>query len=669
MNKRISSITMAAALVCAQVSAETFKLNSPDGKIEALLSDGANLTLDISADGKKILDNVVFSLDTDKGVLGKNATALSCDYTNNRGKIETVWGINKSVEDNYNQMVLNFKTFKVAVRAYDDAVAYRFITNLGDGKIIVRDETLNIPLADSDKLVAHIEEGVQTSFERPYTRLSFADMKKQNFHSATLPFIMDKGNLKVALVESDVSKYPALRVAAGTNGAVSKISKFPTKFDVNVHNRFATEFADFIASTDASREFPWRAFIIARDDKNLAANETVFKLAKPCVIEDTSWIVPGTCVWEWWNNWNLEGVDFQSGVNEQTYRYLIDHAAENSIPYVLFDAGWLTGKDATEMVETDEKLAEGKTAIDVKGLIEYAKSKDVKVILWVLAKSMEKYPVQAFDVMKKWGAAGLKIDFTDRDDQTAMEFYENMARLAAERKMILDLHGCAKPVGQYRTWPNIINFEGVLGNEVNKWAKTITPSHNVDLVFTRMLMGPMDYTPGGMRCSAKADFNVCWNLPQVQGTRAHQAAMYVVYFAPLQMLCDAATEYLKAPEVLKFMAEAPTTWDETKVIEGKMGKYIVIARRSGEDWYIGGMCDWNGKDIDIDLSQILSPDVAYKAEIISDGENAGKVASDSKYSVKELSSTDRLKLKMAPGGGFAVKLSPKTFDIFGLEIF
>lgn len=670
MNGKTYLIGMAAAALMAfQVSAETFKLSSPDGKLQAEVSDGAKLTLNISADGKKLLDNVEFAMLTDKGDMGKNSTALSCDYSNHRGTIDTVWGIEKSVKDEYNQMVINFKKFKVVVRAFDDAVAYRFVSNLGDGKMIVNDETLNIPLSDSDKLIAHIEKGVQTSFEKPYTRLTFGELKKQNPHSVSLPLIVDKGSAKIALVESDVSNYPGLRVAAGKNGAVSKISKYPKAFKEKVHNRFASEFEDYIASTVASREFPWRAFIVARNDSDLADNQTVFKLAKPCAISDTSWIEPGSCVWEWWNNWNLQGVDFEAGINEQTYRYLIDFAAENSIPYVLFDAGWLTGKDAGEMVETDEKLAEGKTFIDVKGLIDYAKSKDVKVILWVLAKSMEKYPQKAFDVMKGWGADGLKIDFTDRDDQTAMEFYENMARMAAERQMVIDMHGCAKPVGQFRTWPNLINFEGVLGGEVNKWSKAITPSHNIDLLFTRMLMGPMDYTPGGLRNTAKGDFSPCYNFPEVQGTRAHQAAMYVVYFAPLQMLCDSASEYLKSPEILKFMAETPTTWDETKVLEGKIGKYVVIARRHGKDWYIGGMCDWDGKEVDIDLSKILLPDTEYKAEIISDGANAGRVGTDFKYCVKSLTSADKLKLKMAPGGGFAVKLSPKNFEIFGIEIF
>ena len=567
-------------------------------------------------------------------------------------------------------MTLDFKLYKLVVRAYDDAVAYRFISKFDGDKMIVRGETLDIPLAKSDKLIAHIEGGVMSSSERPWTRTTveqLADNKKA--HSVSIPLIMDRGAAKVALVESDVANYPSLRVMAGGKGLETKISKYPKKLEVKNHMRIATEAEDFIAKTVPARDFPWRAFIVARNDADLAVNDTVFRLAKPCAIKDTSWIKPGTCVWEWWNNWNLDGVDFESGVNENTYRYLIDFAAKNSIPYVIFDASWLTGKDAGEMIDTDEALAQGKTFIDVPGLIAYAKEKNVKIILWVLAKSMAKYPVEAYDVMKKWGAAGLKIDFTDRDDQDAMEFYELMAKLGAEREMLVDMHGCAKPVGQFRTWPNLINFEGVHGNEVNKWAKTITPSHNVDLVFTRMLAGPMDYTPGGIRNSAQKDFNVCWNLPQVQGTRAHQMSMFILYYAPLQMLCDYASAYNQYPELLKYMAETPTTWDESRVIAGEIGKYVVVARRSGNDWYIGGMCDWDGKEIDIDLSKILSPDTSYKAEIISDGANASKIATDYKYTVKTVSGADVLKMKMASGGGFAIKLTPKMFDFFGLDIF
>ena len=567
-------------------------------------------------------------------------------------------------------MTLDFKLYKLVVRAYDDAVAYRFISKFDGDKMIVRGETLDIPLAKSDKLIAHIEGGVMSSSERPWTRTTveqLADNKKA--HSVSIPLIMDRGAAKVALVESDVANYPSLRVMAGGKGLETKISKYPKKLEVKNHMRIATEAEDFIAKTVPARDFPWRAFIVARNDADLAVNDTVFRLAKPCAIKDTSWIKPGTCVWEWWNNWNLDGVDFESGVNENTYRYLIDFAAKNSIPYVIFDASWLTGKDAGEMIDTDEALARGKTFIDVPGLIAYAKEKNVKIILWVLAKSMAKYPVEAYDVMKKWGAAGLKIDFTDRDDQDAMEFYELMAKLGAEREMLVDMHGCAKPVGQFRTWPNLINFEGVHGNEVNKWAKTITPSHNVDLVFTRMLAGPMDYTPGGIRNSAQKDFNVCWNLPQVQGTRAHQMSMFILYYAPLQMLCDYASAYNQYPELLKYMAETPTTWDESRVIAGEIGKYVVVARRSGNDWYVGGMCDWDGKEIDIDLSKILSPDTSYKAEIISDGANASKIATDYKYTVKTVSGADVLKMKMASGGGFAIKLTPKMFDFFGLDIF
>ena len=671
MNGKTYLIGMAAAALMAfQVSAETFKLSSPDGKLQAEVSDGAKLTLNISADGKKLLDNVEFAMLTDKGDMGKNSTALSCDYSNHRGTIDTVWGIEKSVKDEYNQMVINFKKFKVVVRAFDDAVAYRFVSNLGDGKMIVNDETLNIPLSDSDKLIAHIEKGVQTSFEKPYTRLTFGELKKQNPHSVSLPLIVDKGSAKIALVESDVSNYPGLRVAAGKNGAVSKISKYPKAFKVKVHNRFASEFEDYIASTVASREFPWRAFIVARNDSDLADNQTVFKLAKPCAISNTSWIKPGSCVWEWWNNWNLEGVDFKTGLNEETYRYLIDYAAENNIPYVLFDAGWLTGADVGEMDKNiDEAMRSGKPFVDVPALIKYAHEKDVKILLWVLAQSIDKYAVEGFDRMKQWGADGVKIDFTDRDDQQAIEFFERMSKLAAERKMVVDFHGCPKPAGLQRTYPNTINFEGVHGCEFNKFSPGLEPSHNIDLVYTRMLQGPMDYTPGAMTNVAQKEFKTCSNQPQAKGTRAHMVSMYVLYYAPVQMMCDSATEYLKAPDILNFIANTPTTWDDTKALDGKIGEFVVVARRSGDNWYVGGMNDWNEREVEIDFSKILPEDTEYKAEIIRDSVNSNKLARDYKREFKDVDSTTKMKITMKKGGGFAIKLTPKEFEIFGVGLF
>ena len=603
MNGKTYLIGMAAAALMAfQVSAETFKLSSPDGKLQAEVSDGSKLTLNISADGKKLLDNVEFAMLTDKGDMGKNSTALSCDYSNHRGKIDTVWGIAKSVKDEYNQMVINFKKFKVVVRAFDDAVAYRFVSNLGDGKMIVNDETLNIPLSDSDKLIAHIEKGVQTSFEKPYTHLTFGELKKQNPHSASLPLIVDKGSAKIALVESDVSHYPGLRVAAGKNGAVSKISKYPKAFKVKVHNRFASEFEDYIASTVASREFPWRAFVVARNDSDLADNQTVFKLAKPCAISDTSWIKPGSCVWEWWNNWNLYGVDFQTGVNNATYKAYIDFASKYGIEYVILDEGWAVNLKADLMQVVDE--------IDLKELVDYAAERNVGIILWAGYYAFDRDMENVCRHYSEMGVKGFKVDFMDRDDQLMTDFNHRAAAMCAKYHLVLDLHGTHKPAGLNRTYPNVLNCEGVHGMEQLKWrpAGFDQLTYDVMVPFIRQVAGPMDYTQGAMHNATRANYYPSNSEPMSQGTRCHQLALYIVLESPLNMLCDSPSNYMREEESTSFIAQIPTVWDETIILDGKMGEYIITARRKGNTWYVGGLNNWTARDVEVDLSFLLAGD-------------------------------------------------------------
>lgn len=674
MNKCILKTSTAIAfawLFCASAIAETFSVKSPDGKLEAIVNDGSKLTFTLKADGKTLMNECVIGMDTDKGKIGVDAKATGSALTSHDGVIDAPWGIRKQIKDKYNQLEIDFKGYKLIVRAYDEAVAYRFSTDLGSGDMIVFDETLKFPFADSDRIIAHFVKGPQDSFERAFIRGTVADMK--NHHSASMPFLYMKDGYTVAMVESDLWGYPGIRVnypklASMPQALFSKKPK--TLVQSSNFIRKVGEEEKYIAKTSATREFPWRAFIVARKDIDLADNDTVYKLARPSVIKDTSWIKPGTCVWEWWNNWNLEGVDFKTGLNEETYRYLIDYAAENNIPYVLFDAGWLTGADVGEMDKNiDEAMRSGKPFVDVPALIKYAHEKDVKILLWVLAQSIDKYAVEGFDRMKQWGADGVKIDFTDRDDQQAIEFFERMSKLAAERKMVVDFHGCPKPAGLQRTYPNTINFEGVHGCEFNKFSPGLEPSHNIDLVYTRMLQGPMDYTPGAMTNVAQKEFKTCSNQPQAKGTRAHMVSMYVLYYAPVQMMCDSATEYLKAPDILNFIANTPTTWDDTKALDGKIGEFVVVARRSGDNWYVGGMNDWNEREVEIDFSKILPEDTEYKAEIIRDSVNSNKLARDYKREFKDVDSTTKMKITMKKGGGFAIKLTPKEFEIFGVGLF
>lgn len=664
---KIMGLLSAAFFSAAAAIGETFSVKSPDGKLEAVLNDGDQITFSLMADGKEILKDAPIGMDTDKGKIGSGAKAKGSSLTSHSGTIENNLGLRKTIKDEYNQLEVDFGGYKVILRAYNEAAAYRFVSNFGDGEMLVFSETLKLPLPDSTKTVAHVVQGMATSFERLYKHQELGELKKQP--NASLPFIFEKNGFKVAIVESSWFEYPGLRIGypKDASSAQAMFAKYPKKFKL-VHNLLQPEETEnYIAKTEASREFPWRAFIVARKDIELADNDTIYKLARPCQIEDTSWISAGPSVWDWWVNWTTEGVDFPCAFNDDMCKYYIDFAAENDIPVVTFDAGWhfdrsigLKNKSGLNQYINDEKYFDGKPYVNIPAHVKYAHSKGVKVFIWVLSKALYAYPEKGLDLFKEWGVDGLKIDFTDRDDQLAIRHFVNITKMAAERNIMIDWHGCPSMVGLNRTYPNAVNFEGVYGGEVNKWSKDISPAHNVDLIYTRMLLGPMDYTPGGMRNSTKKDFAISNNQPCVQGTRAHMVAMYVIYNAPLQMMSDRPCDYEKYPDILKFIATTPTTWDDSKAIEGKLGEYAVIARRKGDVWYIAGMADWNGKKVSIDLSKILDAG-DYEAEIIRDSINSNIVASDYKRETKTVSSSDILDLEMKNGGGFAVKLTPKKF--------
>lgn len=658
------TLTLFAFFPQAWVCAKSYEVKSPDGRLEALVEDGDNLSISILSDGKVVMDKALIGMSASFGELGKNAKAISSKTLSNNTVIKNSFGIRSEVPDNYRQLELSFGKWSLIVRVYNEAVAYRFSANFGNGDAVIVDETLELPFASDTKIISHYMPKLMSAHEEFFSRDTIGGMRGK--FSAMLPFLISLDGATLVVTESDVYSYPAMRMAYKNGKACGSLSKYPKKLKDTRFMALTTEVEDFAAKTKASRQFPWRVFIFARDDTELADSDTVFKLASPLALEDTSWIHPGTCLWDWWNCWNLEGVNFKSGVNEETYRYMIDFASTHGIPYILMDSGWLTGTDVAGMKDSiHEALINGKPFLDVPSIIAYAHSKDVKVVLWVLGRSIEKYCDKAFDLLASWGTDGVKVDFFDRDDQSAYELYERIAAAAAKRNMVVDFHGCAKPAGLNKKYPNVLNFEAVRGNEYNKFNPEGTPpSHNLDIIFTRMLQGPMDYTPGATRNVRKGEFRMSSNQPVAMGTRASQAAMYVLYYAPLQMLSDSATDYAKSPAFFKFIAGVPTVWDDTKVLEGKIGEYAVIARRKGENWYVAGMTDWTPRDVSLTLSKFLSPDTEYKAEIIRDGFNTDKLATDYRHEVVEVDSTGKLNFSMRSGGGFAVKFSPKKLSFF-----
>jgi alpha-glucosidase len=409
-----------------------------------------------------------------------------------------------------------------------------------------------------------------------------------------------------------------------------------------------TDRANYIAKTQGKRSFPWRVLAIASDDRGLIDTDIVYRLASETTLTDTAWIKPGKVAWDWWNANNLYGVPFKAGVNTDTYKYFIDFAAAHGIEYVILDEGWYKLGDLLSVVPE----------MNLDELAAYAREKKVGLILWVVWKTLDEQMDAALDRFVKWGIKGIKVDFMQREDQWMVRFYERAAREAARRKLLVDFHGAYKPTGLSRTYPNVLTSEGVKGLEHNKWSADASPVNAVTFPFIRMLAGPVDYTPGAMINAARDNsFAQIFNRPMSQGTRCHQLAMYVVLESPLQMLADSPSNYLREPESLEFLSAVPTVWDETRVLDAELGGFILLARRHGKDWYIGAMTNWTARDLDLDLTFLGGG--TYHADVYRDGPNADRVGVDYQRETHRVSSTDRLKIHLAPGGGWAARVKQK----------
>ncbi len=413
-------------------------------------------------------------------------------------------------------------------------------------------------------------------------------------------------------------------------------------------NVLVTKKADYIAKVNGKRNFPWRIMVIAKQDADLITNQLVYQLGEKQQIKDISWIKPGKVAWDWWNALNIYGVDFKSGVNTNTYKYYIDFASKYGIEYIILDEGWYKLGNLMDVVPE----------IDMEEIIRYGKQKNVGVILWVVWKTLDDQLTVALDQFEKWGVKGIKVDFMQRDDQSIVDYYWKIAREAAKRKMLVDFHGAYKPSGLRRAYPNVITREGVKGLENCKWSKDITPSHDLILPFTRMVPGPMDYTPGAMLNAQPKDYKINWIRPMSMGTRTHQVAMYVVYESPLQMLADSPSNYLKEQECTEFISKIPTVWDDTKVLKAKVGEYLVIARKKGKNWYVGGMTNEKARTFTLDFSFL--DDKTYTADIIEDGVNAVKYASDYQKKEQTITQNSSLTIELAQGGGWAAILVPES---------
>lgn len=623
-----------------------FDLISPDGKILTHIKITDNIQFEVLYDSITIVEYSEISMAIDDKLIGHNPKILK-KVTNSINEVvyPEVPEKNSRINNKYNEMQLYLKGRSVInFRAYNNGFAWRFETNMKD-EITVNGENLSLNLPDQSKIWFPEEEQFFSHNERIYVYDTVNKIAPDRFCS--LPALVESNNnIKVLITESDLKDYPGMWMQGTGENSLNAV--FPgvalEEEQIMDRNVKVITYADYLANTSGTRTFPWRILAIAENDADLITNQLSYLLAEPCAIEGPSWIKPGKVAWDWWNDWNVYGVDFKAGVNTETYKYYIDFASEYGIEYIIMDEGWYELGDLMQVVPE----------IDMEEILDYAESKNVGVILWVIWKTLDDQWDVAFDQFEEWGIKGIKVDFMQRDDQWMVNYYHRVAEEAANRKMLVDFHGAYKPSGLRRKFPNVITREGVAGLENVKWSKKNTPDHNVTIPFIRMVAGPMDYTPGAMINATEKNFAIRWSEPMSMGTRCHQLAMYVVYESPLQMLCDNPSNYYKEPECMEFLSVVPTVWDTTVVISASIGEYITLARKKGEEWYMGAMTNWDSREIEIDFSFLDEGD--YSMDYFQDGQNADRHAADFKRVKKSVTSNEKLTVLLAPGGGWVARI-------------
>jgi alpha-glucosidase len=625
----------------------SYSLKSPDNRIEVQIHVAKKISYDVLLNNKILLKDSTFAINIDGKTLGENPQVKSTKKDSADKILEpAVRQKFAKIRERYNELKLEMDGgYVVTFRAYPEGAAYRLETSLGGENVKVFNEEAIFRFSSDFTVYYPEEESMFSHNERKYLPRKLSSIPEKTF--ATLPAVVDAGDgVKVAVAESGVEDYPGLWLRGTSDSALSAtFEHYPLKETLTGDRDFkVTEAADYIAVTKGTRTFPWRVFGIAEHDKDLIANSLIWLLEKPSMLSDTSWIKPGKVAWDWWNANNVYGVEFRAGINTQTYKYYIDFAAKNHLDYIILDEGWYKLGNVLEVVPE----------INMEELTAYAKQKNVGVILWVIWKSLDDQMIPALDQYAKWGIKGIKVDFMQRNDQKLLNFYYKLTSECAKRRMLVDYHGAQRGASLTRTWPNLISNEGVRGMEWSKWSAETDPPHNVTLPFTRMFLGPMDYTPGAMLNAQKTMFAPIFARPMALGTRCQQLAMYVVFESPLQMLSDTPSNYEREPESLEFLRAVPSTWDETIPLDGKISEYVVVARRNGKEWYAGAMSNWDARDLEIDFSFL--PEGNFTMDAYQDGINADRMASDYKKTTTTVSKATKLKIHLAPGGGWAAHI-------------
>ena len=668
--KFITSLML--ALVCGlPITAKVYTIQSLLGDLVVNVHVDKSITWAVVKGKTQVLQPSVISLQTDKQTFGVNPKVRKASVTNWKN------------DDNggYQQLLLSCNGYDVEFRAFMNAAAYRIIPKKMINKVM--NETSEYRFAgDYQTFVPYVNDNREGerwcySFESYYDEAPLSKMYKDSLAITPLAVCLPDGK-KAVVMEADVENYPGMYLLKGTSSssAASGVSSSDASTDYSIHAAFPplplkeeiggyarlnlvpTERANYIA--EKVTKLPWRIVLVTDEDKQLVGNDIAKVLGPACRVKDTSWIKPGKVAWDWWNNTNITGVDFRAGINTATYKYFVDFARNNHLEYIIIDEGW---SDPEDLLLFSDKM-------DMAGIINYAKENGVGVILWSSWRNLvQRGHDKMEEIMKHYGdmgVKGFKVDFFDRDDQKAINSVYEIAACAAKHQLLLDLHGM-RPFGVQFSYPNIVNFEGVKGLENSKWEPRVgdgplhdQPRYDVTIPFLRALPGAFDYTPGAMVNAVRSQFFGNNDHPMSQGTRVHQMAMYTIFDAPLQMLADSPTKYMQNQECTDFISQIPTVYDQVVPLDGKLGEYVVVAKRKGNKWYIAAMNNWQARDLTVDLSHLVTPNdktrklekLNGKANIFADGINADREATDYKHTYRQVTSDDKLLIHLAPGGGW-----------------
>ncbi len=643
------TLTLMMLFMTLVMSAKEYDLTSPSGEVCVVVDVEKAVTYSVRK-GKEMLlaPSVVAMQFQDKKL------PLSLRKVERRAVDEMQTAVVpvkfRQVRDHCNELRLAFRGgWSLVFRAYDNGVTYRFETAFREDKVQVASETAEFNFAEDFQVYWTNEnrENFITHCEAFFKEMPLSEVDRQTYSYLPLSLKTSEGT-RLVVTESDLSDYPNMFVYGAEGHELCSVwPNVILSYDMkNDRDVLVREKADYIAETDGKRTYPWRILTID-DDRSLLENTLPWQLASREVGEDTDWIRPGKISWEWWAMLNVYGVDFKAGVNTETYKYYVDFAAAYGLEYILMDEGW--SASTTNVIEP-------KPGLDLTEIIRYAESKGVGVVLWTLWTPVKEDMGHILDVYRDWGVKGIKIDFMQMTDQNMVNFYEDVARECFKRHLLVDYHGSYKPAGLQRKYPNAMTFEGVYGMEHDKCSYDISPEHDLVLPFTRMVAGPMDYTPGATINATKSDFSIRWDHPMSQGTRAHQAAIFTAFESPLTMLCDSPSNYYRNPEFTSFIAAIPTVWDETRALEAKAGDYLLVARRNGDRWYVAGLNDWTERSLSFKADFLGEGE--YEVTIFRDGVNADRWAEDYSLEHGKADAATEFEVDMAPGGGWSAVFTP-----------